>query len=136
MDDVGEGNKSYAVKVLESFQYNKGCPDSTFSLKTALQTMKQHNMSSYVLFVDLVTAYNSANRELLWELLQTYGVSLELVNMLIKLYTHVHYLITVGKEKQKIIGTAGVKQGDNLGPILFIILVEAVSQTLDSHWFF
>ena len=60
-------------------QYNKGCPDATFSLKTALQIIKQHNMSSYVLFVDLVKAYDSANRELLREILQIYGVPIELI---------------------------------------------------------
>ena len=63
--------------------------------------MKQHNMSLYVLFVDLVKAYDSVNRELLWEILKIYGVPLELVNIIIELHNNVHYLITVGKEKQK-----------------------------------
>ena len=117
-------------------QYNKGCPDATFSLKTALQIIKEHNLSSYVLFVDLVKAYDSVNRELLWEILEIYGIPIELIKIIKKLHNNVYYIINVGKEKQKIIGTVGVKQGDNLGPILFIILVQAVSQTLDTHWKF
>ena len=63
--------------------------------------MKQHDVSLYVLFVDLVKAYDSVNRELLWEILKNYGVPLELVNIIIELHNNVHYLITVGKEKQK-----------------------------------
>ena len=37
----------------------------------------------------------------------------------------------VGEEEVEIKGEVGVKQGDNLGPILFIILIQAVSTTLD-----
>jgi len=38
----------------------------------------------------------------------------------------------VGEEEEiEIKGTVGVKQGDNLGSILFIFLIQAVSTTLD-----
>ena len=42
----------------------------------------------------------------------------------------------VGEEEVEINGTVGVKQGDNLGPILFILLIQAVSSTLDKKWNF
>ena len=42
----------------------------------------------------------------------------------------------VGEEEIEINGTVGVKQGDNLGPILFILLVQAVASTLDKKWNF
>ena len=42
----------------------------------------------------------------------------------------------VGEEEVKIEGTVGVKQGDNLGPILFILLIQAVTSTLDKKWTF
>ena len=42
----------------------------------------------------------------------------------------------VGEEEIEINGTVGVKQGDNLGPILFILLVQAVAPTLDKKWNF
>ena len=37
----------------------------------------------------------------------------------------------VGEEEVKIEGKVAVKQGDNFGLILFIILIQAVSTTLD-----
>ena len=37
----------------------------------------------------------------------------------------------VGEEEVEIEGKIGVKQGDNLGPILFIILIQALSTKLD-----
>ena len=42
----------------------------------------------------------------------------------------------VGAKMAKIKGTVGVKQGDNLGPILFIILTNAVAETLNRKWTF
>jgi hypothetical protein len=42
----------------------------------------------------------------------------------------------VGKKTTKVKSTCGVKQGDNLGPILFIYLIQAVSLTLDKKWIF
>ena len=53
-----------------------------------------------------------------------------------KLHTNVTYIMKVGEEEVEIEGTVGVKQGDNLGPILFILLVQAVASTLDKKWTF
>jgi hypothetical protein len=52
----------------------KGCADATFTLKTALQTLREHGQESWVLFVDLVKAYDTVNREMLWKILTTLGV--------------------------------------------------------------
>ena len=42
-----------------------------------------------------------------------------------------------GEEKEvEIKGIVGVKQGGNLGPILFILLIQAISSTLDKKWNF
>jgi len=42
----------------------------------------------------------------------------------------------VGDKKVKIKGEVGVKQGDNLGLILSIYLIQAVSVTLNQKWEF
>jgi len=43
----------------------KGCQDALFSLKTALQTRREHGLSTHVLFVDLVKAFDTVNHSFL-----------------------------------------------------------------------
>ena len=82
--------------------FGKATTDATFTLKSALETLKEHGMSSYVLFVDLVKAFDSANRELLWKVLEIYGVPLDLIVVIQKLHTNVTYQMKIGEKKTEI----------------------------------
>ena len=50
-----------------------GCQDGSFTLKTLLDLRRQHNLPTFVAFVDLVKAFDTTNHELLVEILQQYG---------------------------------------------------------------
>ena len=102
----------------------------------ALQTLREHNQDAHILFVDLVKAYDTVNRELLWQILARFGIPPRMITILQKLYTKVTYHMNVGGKKTSFESTCGVKQGDNLGPILFIFMIQAVSTTLDKKWNF
>ena len=54
----------------------------------------------------------------------------ETIIVLKKLHTNVKYLLYVGEEKVKIEATVGLIQSNNLGPIFFICLNQAVATTL------
>ena len=114
----------------------KGCTDATFAVKSTLQTLHEHGHNAYVLFIDLVKAFDSANRELLWKILKIYGIPDKTIEVLKKLHVNVTYQLKVGKKMEEIESTVGVKQGDNLGPILFIYLMNAVSEALNKKWNF
>eukprot|EP00957_Ditylum_brightwellii_P126823 9667405-Ditylum_brightwellii.AAC.1 len=47
----------------------KGCPNAPFSLKSALQIRREHSLSTHVLFVDLVKAFDTVNRDFLFKIL-------------------------------------------------------------------
>ena len=50
-----------------------GCQDGLFTLKTLLNARKNHNLPSFVAFVDLVKAYDTVNHDLLLKILGKYG---------------------------------------------------------------
>jgi hypothetical protein len=117
--------------------FSKGCTDATYTLKTALQTLREHNHDTHVLFVDLVKAYVTVNRKLLWKIiLKQFGVPPQMIRVVQKLYTNVTYHLNVAGKKQSFESTCRVKQGSNLGPIFFIFMIKAVSMTLDKKWDF
>jgi hypothetical protein len=49
-----------------------GCRDGLFTRKALLNTQWNHDLTSYVDFVDLVKAYDTANRNLLLRILERY----------------------------------------------------------------
>ena len=61
------------------------------------------------------------NAEIIQDTRQSYYMVLR------KLNTNIIYVMKVGKEEVKIEGTVGAKQGINLGLILFVILIIAIS---------
>ena len=46
-----------------------GCPDGSFSIKTLLQMRKEMDKNTWVVFVNLIKAFDSINHELLFKLL-------------------------------------------------------------------
>jgi hypothetical protein len=128
--------KGFGVEEQAGSTPGKGCADATFTLKTALQTLREHGQESWVLFVDLVKAYDTVNREMLWKILKILGVPDNLIEVLKKLYTDVTINLRVGEKLEQFLSTSGVKQGDNLAPVLFIFVIHAVSNSLDKKWEF
>ena len=58
-------------------------------VKQALHTLSQHGADCYVIFADLVKAYDTVDRELLWKIMARYGCPEELIFVLRKLYTDI-----------------------------------------------
>jgi hypothetical protein len=106
--------KGFGVEEQAGSTPGKGFSDATFSLKTALQNLREHGQESWVLFVDLVKAYDKDNREMLWKILEILGVPNSLIEVLKKLYTDFSIDLRVGEDFEQFLSSSDVKQGDNL----------------------
>lgn len=110
---------------------NSGCQDGVFVLKTLLQERREKALDTWVIFVDLVKAYDSIQHKLIDETLAIFGVPSDIRSWVRKLYNGSTVKLKVGKIESLIAYGCGVKQGDSLAPLLFIMVVQLAAETLD-----
>ena len=116
------------------FRPGRGCTDAVFTVKMAMKKRREHGLESWILFIDLVKAFDRVPRELLWKVLLKFGVPLKLVRLLESLHAHVNITFIVNDVTNTIDCIIGVKQGDILGPILFTFYLAAIMITWrESH---
>ena len=111
------------------FCSGRGCTDCTFTVKIALKKRREHGLETWVLFLDLVKAFDRVPREMLWMILEKFGVPPKLIRLLKSLHANVQVKFTVNEVTNTIQCIIGVKQGDILGPLLFLFFLEAVMVT-------
>ena len=102
-----------------------GCPDGSFSIRFILQTRKEHDLESWVVFVDLVKAFDNIHHKLLFELLKKYGIPIYLIKVIEKLYNDFKIEIKAGKKKELIDYSMGV---------LFIIFMQFMAELVSKTW--
>ncbi|MCP4745471.1 MAG: hypothetical protein GY874_04905, partial [Desulfobacteraceae bacterium] len=76
----------HGVKTQFGATPNVGCQDGSFTLKSLLHLRRQHNSPSFVAFVDLVKAYDTANHALLIEILRRYGAPEKICSAIERMY--------------------------------------------------
>ena len=113
---------------------NSGCQDANYTLKTLLHLRRQHNLETFVVFADLAKAFDTTDHVLISNILQRYGAPPRLVNSIERLYSNLHVTLKIGKESTDIDQTVGVRQGDNLSPVIFLFVMTAFSEILDKKW--
>jgi hypothetical protein len=103
--------------------------DAIFTVKTLINKRREHGMETWLLFLDLVKAFDKVPRELLWLVLARYGVPPKLIRLLKLLHCKVDVQFEVNGVVRNFWSCIGVKQGDVLGPELFVIFMAAVMET-------
>ena len=102
-----------------------GCRDGLFTLKTLLNARRNHDLPSFVGFVDLVKAYDTTNHELLLSLLGKYGAPPKFAGAVRKIYSNNVVVLKTEKEIEEFRQGVGVRQGDNMAPVLFLFIMTA-----------
>ena len=75
-----------------------------------------------------------ANHSLLLCILERYNAPPKFVTAIQTIYTDNVYILKIKKETTEIPQTVGVRQGDNMAPVLFLFLMTAFAETLETVW--
>ena len=111
------------------FRGLRGTIDSVFTVKQLVKKRSEHGLPTWLLLIDLVKAFDRVPRELLWQVMIKQGVPPKLVSLLRSLHTTVKVKFEHEGITQTLDSIIGVKQGDLLGPDLFIFFMAAVMKT-------
>ncbi len=85
-----------------------GCQDGLFTLKSLLNARHNHNLASYVSFVDLVKAYDTANHVLLVDILRKYGAPPKFTTAVETIYRNNTCVLKIENKIMEIPQTVGV----------------------------
>jgi hypothetical protein len=116
-------------------QPGRGTIDALYCLRAALHLRREHRLESHVLFVDLIKAFDTANHELLFSLLEKYGAPAPLVDAVRRLHEEFGLDLNLDNRNTcNIAYTVGVRQGDNMAPVLFLFIMQAMMETMVDGW--
>ena len=114
---------SHGVKYQFGSSPGVGCQDGLFTLNTALHARHNHNLPTFVAFVDLVKAFNTVDHKLLVKVLERYGAPPKLKSAIARMYTDLKIVLKMGKGKAEMNQTVGMRQGDCMAPVLFLFMM-------------
>jgi hypothetical protein len=102
------------------FRARRGCPDAKMNVRLAVLKRREHGLETWVFLLDIVKAFDRVPRELLWKIMARLGVPAKLIDLLKALHANVKVRFELEGEDTIVVSTVGVKQGDILGPILYL----------------
>jgi hypothetical protein len=95
---------------------------------------KNHNLALYIGFVDLVKAYDTANHDILFDVLTKFGAPPRFIAAIEKCYKDLTVILKIEKEIAELPQMIGVRQGNNIVLVLFLFLMSAFAETLETEW--
>ena len=113
------------LEIQSGFRSNKSIIDQIFTLKMAMEKRRAFNKPLFMCFIDITKTFDSVNRELLWKICRSNGISDKLVNLLKMLSKHSIAEVKInGELSDSFEMNTGVMQGGIPSPILFNILFD------------
>ena len=100
-----------------------GFSDGIFTIKTLLKMRMNHNLQTFVAFVNPVRAFYTAVQELLIKVFERYGSPPEFFSGIRRMYQYLIFVLNIGNSMKEIIQEVGVRQVDNMAPVLFLFLM-------------
>ncbi len=111
------------------FMPGRGTTDAIFIVRQLQEKFLAANKPLYMAFVDLEKAFDRVPRRVIWWALRKLGVEEWLVLLIQSMYDNARSRVRVGRNlSDEFSVRVGVHQGSCLSPLLFITVLEALSQ--------
>ncbi|CAF3715602.1 unnamed protein product [Rotaria socialis] len=109
------------------FRSNRSTIDQIFILKMIKEKSHNNNKPLHMCFIDIMKAYDSVDRTLLWQICRHYGLTDKIVQMLILLYQDTKAQVRInGEISDPFDINSGVQQGGIPSCILFNVLFDFI----------
>ncbi|CAF4930862.1 unnamed protein product [Rotaria magnacalcarata] len=109
------------------FRCNPSIVDQIFILKMIMEKSRNVNKPLFMLFIDIMKAYDSVDRALLWNICRHYGLTGKIVRILKLLYHDTKAQVRINGELSDIFNiNSEVQQGGIPSCILFNVLFEFI----------
>ena len=117
------------------FQKNMSTADLIFLLQTIIEKyVKKGNRKLYVAFIDFQKAYDTVDRDLLLQRLQTLGINGLFLKNITAMYQTTKYAIKLSNGYlTPIDSNLGLKQGCPLSPMLFNLYIDDIGDSFDDQ---
>ena len=112
------------------FRQDKSCTDHIATLRIIIEQSIEWQSSLFVTFVDFEKAFDSLDREVMWKLMEHYGIPPKFVSLIKQLYENsTCRVIHNGKLTNSFQVRTGVKQGCLLSPFIFLMAIDWIMKT-------
>ena len=122
-----EGCRRKAKRTTRGFRKDRSCTDQIAALRIIIEQSLEWNTSLFLNFVDFEKAFDSLDREVLWNLMAHYGIPQKFINIIRNSYNNMQCrVIHEGKLTESFDVKTGVKQGCLLSPFLFLLAIDYI----------
>ncbi|CAK1596230.1 unnamed protein product, partial [Parnassius mnemosyne] len=111
------------------FRKGMGCTDQVFSMRMIAEKFLAKNQKVFCAFMDLEKAYDKVNRDMLWQTLNSFGLSAGLIQALKSLYRDSSACVRINNSDWFGIDK-GVRQGCVASPWLFNLFMDSCLENL------
>ena len=119
------------------FQKNKSTEQAISSITTHINKAFSNKQSAYCIFLDFAKAFDTVNHDILIDKLKYYGVKNKTLSLFASYLSNRKQVTEInGKMSDSGIIKNGVPQGSILGPLLFLLYINDISQSSDILTFF
>lgn len=113
------------------FRRARGTVDLIFTTRQIQEKCREQHQDLFMAFIDLTKAFDTINREMLWDVLAKFGCPPKFVNILKLFHEGMMARVSIGDHESEAFNVCtGVRQGCVLAPVLFNVYLICVTTLL------